>query len=456
MFRILSCCLLAVLFGCGGSMVTAQTIVGGGGSSVWVGGSPVQTQIVLGSDGTSYVGVWVDAPDLPAVAERAPMSLALVIDTSGSMSGEKIVHAKIAAVSMVERAQDGDIVSLYGFANNVVQYAAPTVINRSTRSALIRTIDQQVHAGGGTNMYGGLQAGIQGLSGTPSSHAIRRLMLISDGHANVGPSDPYSLSNLAVQGTEVGAQVSAIGVGVGYSESLLSTIAVRTAGRLYHLSQPHQMASILERELVLLGQTVATNAFIEVIPASGVTIIEGLSMGTQMQGQRLRIPLGALYSGQRRQVLFRARLATAQAGQSPLGTLRLVYDADEAGRPAVEQNVALTYQVTRNAAQAQSSRVPRVAGMVADYEGTQQQLAAVAMLNRGESQAAARTLSGGAARMRAAADAAPPDSEERSSLRQRARALDTMAGRARSAPSPAAAREQALENNDMAMEAEGF
>ena len=281
----------ALLLGCASEVaaqrtrVTVRTTTGGtaAASTGWLGGSALRTRVVVGADGQTYVAVWVDAPtDVPnQPTERAPMAVSLVVDTSGSMSGAKIEQARLAAASLLETLQDGDVVSIYAFSNQVMAVAPPTVVGPNTRASLM-TRAQSLYAAGGTNMYGGVSAGIQSVSSAPSSHAVRRVFLISDGHANIGPSDPGSLGVLAGNGTEYGVQVTGIGVGLDYDENTLGALAVNSSGRLYHLEHPAQMASILEREVQLLGQTVATGAFIEVIPAPGVRILEGVSTGTRI------------------------------------------------------------------------------------------------------------------------------------------------------------------------------
>ena len=71
--------------------------------------------------------------------------------------------------------------------------------------------------------------------------AVRSAMKIClDGRANVGPSSPEALGDLAARGTEDGVQVSAIGVGLDYDERTLGELARRSSGRMYHLEEPSQ------------------------------------------------------------------------------------------------------------------------------------------------------------------------------------------------------------------------
>ncbi|MBC7173005.1 MAG: VWA domain-containing protein, partial [Polyangiaceae bacterium] len=308
--------------GCGASPASVSAQPGGGGPG-FIGGSPVQTQIVVGANGETYVGVWIDAPGGAPTRQRPPMAVSLVIDTSGSMSGEKIVYARQAAASMIETLADGDIVSVYAFESGVTEIAPPTMIGSGTRGMLIQRV-QTLTAVGGTNMFDGLSAGIARAAQAPPSHPLRRVVLISDGQANIGPSDPGTLGNLAARGSEHNLQVTAIGVGYDYDETTLGAVAVRSAGRLYHLGHPAQLAQILEQEVHLLASTVATNAYIEIIPAPGVVIIEGVSLGAELQGNRLRVPLGNVFAQQRREILFRARVDTSRPGDRGLATARFV------------------------------------------------------------------------------------------------------------------------------------
>lgn len=455
MRRWISMVVLA-LMGCGASpagVVGAQPQQGG-----VLGGSPAQTHIVVGADGETYVGVWIDAPVGPRAQRRAPMAVSLVIDTSGSMSGEKIAYARQAAGSFIETLADGDIVSVYAFESGVTEIAPPTMVGPGSRGMLMQRV-QMLQAVGGTNMFDGLTVGIARVSQAPASHPLRRVVLISDGQANIGPSDPGTLGDVAARGSEGNLQVTAIGVGYDYDETTLGAIAVRSAGRLYHLGHPAQMASILEQEVQLLASTVMTNAYIEIIPAPGVVILEGVTLGAQLQGNQLRIPVGNVFAQQRREVLFRARVDTSRPGDHALATARFVYDVPgHAGTPRTE-TARLAYNVTGDARVASRSAAPRVQAMVATHEAAQQQLQAAAALNRGDGRAAVVALDRAEQRLRAQAAAAPAAAPERARLVQQAERVQQQRRAAEGAATsgaPAAGRAAALEVQSEAMDAYGY
>ena len=453
---------LAAALGCGGGVdtavaqttrVTVSSSGGDGGATSWVGGAPVRTRVVVGADGETYVGVWIDAPEREGSSDRPPMALSLVVDTSGSMSGDKIQNARIAASSLLETLQDGDMVSIYSFDNGVREIAPPTVIGANSRTALMQSV-QYLHAGGGTNMYAGVQIGVNRLASAPATHSVRRLVLISDGHANIGPSDPGSLGNLAANATEYAVQVTGIGVGLDYDENTLGALAVRSSGRLYHLEHPYQMATILQQEVQLLASTVATDAVIQIVPGPGVTILEGVTTGSRLDGTTLAIPLGSVYAGQRREILFRARVDTTRTGDRNLATARFVYNDTDGDRARRTQEVAVGYEVTRDTVAARGSAEPRVQAMVSNYRAAEAQRQAAVALNSGNRAEAERQYEFAEAALIDGAAVAPV--EQREVMQDRLESVRSTRRRARSAATPAAARGAALESYDAALAAEGY
>jgi Ca-activated chloride channel family protein len=437
------CALLAGLFA---TPALAQT--------TWVGGSPHHTQVLVGGSGDTWVGVWIDVPStaVPQVHARAPMAVSLVVDTSGSMAGEKIQHARMAAASLLESLSDGDVVSIYAFSSGVTEMAPPTLVSAASRGMLLARV-QQLEAQGGTNMWDGMQAGIARMGQAPPTHPVRRIFLISDGQANIGPSDPGSLGNLAANATEHGTQITAIGVGYDYDQTTLGAVAVRSSGRLYHLGQSHQMATILQQELQLMARSVALNAYLEIVPAPGVTIVEGATTGVRMESGHLRLPLGAMHGGQRREVLFRARVDTSQLGGRPLATARLVYETPSS-RQAQVQTTQIQYQVTRDRTAHEASVAPRVLAMVVDHEAASAQQRAATLLAEGRQQQAVVVLEEAERRVQQAAAAAPAPARER--VQQRAGSLGRATTATRAADSAPAQRARSYELADEAMEAQGY
>ncbi len=420
----------------------------------WLGAAPLSHTMLRGGDGATHLGVWVDVPrDAAGDVPRPPLAISLVIDASGSMAGEKIRHARMAASRLVDSLSDGDVVGLYTFADRVQEIALPTTVGPDSRRHLLRMISE-VRSGGSTALHAGVATGQRELRRVSTqSHPIRRVLVISDGLANVGPSRPEDFAHLARQGAHEGIQVSAIGVGLDYSEHTLGALALNSEGRMYHLEHSEQLASILDSELNLLSQTVALNAVVELSPSAGVTL-EGLEVGrAEHVGRRLRIPLGALYAGQERELLVRARVSTEAGDIRELASVRLTYDLADRSRSA-DQQVVLRYGVSDDTGAVEASYDSRVESLLASHRAAEKQERAAEMLNRGESQQAALVLEEAEADLQIAVQKAPALKKGR--LREARRKVGRRKVKAAAARTRAESRGQALEAYDDAMGLRGY
>ena len=90
-------------------------------------------------------------------------------------------------------------------------------------------------------MFEGLELAEMHVAQAGRDHPVRRIVMISDGQANVGPSSPLALGELAQRSLSLGAQVTSLGVGLDYDERTLDAIAERTSGRLFHVGDPREM-----------------------------------------------------------------------------------------------------------------------------------------------------------------------------------------------------------------------
>lgn len=428
----------------------------------WVGAAGDSDFMLSGSNDT-VLGVWVDVP-AAAQGARAPADVALVIDTSGSMAGPKIENARLAARELVEKLTDGDILSIFTFSDAAQERVPPLVLTRENRPALLRII-ANLEPLGGTNMFEGLRWAEHRVQQSPATHTVRRVVMISDGMANVGPSSPDVLGALAARGADGGVQVSAIGVGSDYDEHTLNALAVRSSGRLYHLEQPREMTAILDREIGLLQTTAATGAFIEIVPAPGVDILgaDGVRLDRRAGGAA-QIPLGTMFGGQHREMLLHVRVNAAGVGEGgrALASVRLhFHDPSDSGLERVQEVVA-RYQVTADQKLVEAHANDRTRTIAATQQAAQITIAAAQQLNDGRFGEADQQLAAAETQLKAAASRARNEGD-----RQRVMAAATHISKARaaaqvdaaappSAARPAAARARALDVNAAGMKAMGF
>lgn len=367
-------------------------------SRTWIGAGAESDALLVGNEETT-LGVWVDAPEAPVAREHAPVDLALVIDTSGSMQGAKIENARAAAKTLIENLKDGDIVSVDRFDDEAKPVVAPTKIDVESRPRIERVIDT-LGTGGSTNLFDGLALGESHVARAPDTHNVRRVVVISDGQANVGPSSVAELGLLAERGVRFHAQVTSLGVGNDYDEKTLNALAIRSSGRLYHIDQPEEMAGMLKHELDLLQSTVASDAFVEIVPAPGVQILaaDGIRGDLNSDGS-MRIPLGALFGGQHREALVRVRVNdTARDANAdgaitkPLASVRLHFrDPEEGDLERIQETVAKVSwtkdpNVVANHANAKTQSIMAV------QEAAQLEMAAAQSVNQGNFGAADSSL----------------------------------------------------------------
>ncbi|MEZ4467884.1 MAG: VWA domain-containing protein, partial [bacterium] len=212
--------------------------------------------VLRSGDGTAWLSVLITPADGPRA--RPPVALALVIDTSGSMEGEKLEHARFAARRLAEALGPDDEVAVVAFASEV-----RVVSPRAPVAAPLFTLIDGLQATSSTALHGGLVAGLKALEGAAPG-AVRRLILISDGQANVGPSTAEAI--LAALPPDAGATLSTLGVGTDYDAQVLTTVAEHGRGGFYHLTDPVQLAGIVQAELDQARAVAGREAVITVVP----------------------------------------------------------------------------------------------------------------------------------------------------------------------------------------------
>lgn len=424
----------------------------------WVGAAGASDFVMAGVSET-VLGVWIDVPSATQ-KKHAPASVALVIDVSGSMAGPKIENARSAARALVEKLADGDIVSIHTFSDEARERVPPTLLDRSSRATLARVIDS-LEPTGGTNLFDGLRLGESRSFTAPATHPVRRLVVISDGVANIGPSTPEILGELASRGAESGIQVTAVGVGIDYDEHTLNALAMRSNGRLYHISEPRELSAMLESEIGLLQSTAATNAVLEVVPAPGVQIlgVDGLRTEWGPSGA-LRFQLGTMFGGQHREMAIRVRVTAQVDGAHPLASVRFHFRDPADGNLDRVQEVVARYQVTSDHVALEQHMNAKTQTIVSTQEASRAALAAADSLNKGSYESAEKDLAIAENKLRASAVTASTVADKTRVLAAASKIADVRVKTRAAAAAPPAAkpamRAPALDVNAAAVRASGF
>lgn len=220
----------------------------------------------------SLFALFTFTPPKMKEVERAPLDLALVLDHSGSMAGQKLDHVRKSCVKLVELLKDTDSVSVVIFENQVTVVAPPTKCTPDGKTELIRRINQ-VQSAGGTNLSGGLFKGLEFVAGAKEG-VVRKCLLFTDGQANDGVTNPEQLAKLALEMRQ-GTGISTFGYGDGYNADLLAKLAQN--GGTYFIDTPDKILTAFGTELGGLISTFGQNVEMRLHPGEDVEIEEVLN-----------------------------------------------------------------------------------------------------------------------------------------------------------------------------------
>ena len=213
------------------------------------------------------------APEVHFV--RPPINLGLVLDHSGSMStGKKMAHAREAAVFAVQQLQPTDRVSVTIF-DDTVETIVPNT-PATDRAGIIRLL-QGVQPGGSTALHAGWAEGGDQVGRHRIAEGLNRVILLSDGLANVGLTDPNAIAAevKAMSRKQVGT--TTMGVGSDYNEDLMEAMATSGDGNYYYIEDPRQLPDIFQTELQGLMATSGQKVSLGLEPQNGVTVSDVLN-----------------------------------------------------------------------------------------------------------------------------------------------------------------------------------
>ncbi|MGJ8656048.1 MAG: VWA domain-containing protein [Akkermansiaceae bacterium] len=274
-----------------------------------------QKPLISSTEKHAYVLLRLSSAKSNAPQAHKKLNLSLVIDRSGSMSGQKIIDARNSAIQMLKQMRDGDTVSVVSYSNDFTVNVEPTVINEITRNK-IEAIIHTISDGGGTNLSEGMINGINCVTKNKDKAQVNRVLLISDGNANAGIKDPAKLNKIAREALQNGIVITTLGLGVDYNEDLMTGIADNGGGNYYFIEESNKITETLNQEISQMASTVGKDLQLKTSIPQGMKLDKVYGWIAQHQAQAVRVPLGEIFSGQTRAILCRINFpAQLQNGQ---------------------------------------------------------------------------------------------------------------------------------------------
>ncbi len=339
---------------------------------------------------------------------RPPVNLGFVLDRSGSMGGSnKLGLAKQAVLEAIHRLDVEDRFSVVTYDNEIDVAVASTTASSGARSRAASDLGR-TEARGSTNLHGGWLAGCEQVAAGMQAAGVNRVLLLTDGLANVGVVDHDELGRLTGELRDRAITTSTFGVGTDFDESLLQGMADAGGGHFYFIGDVNQMRDHITSEVGETLEVVAREVVLELVVPDSVHV-ESLSPFRIEGGSgRVRVQVGDMVSGQVISIVLRVTFDYGDIGRE-VGVSVRVADRDgafAAAEPALEP-VTVTWRYGDHDENDHQSRDRDVDRVVARLFAERAKQEAVRLNRAGRFDEAGRVLDGVRKRVAAYAGSDP-------------------------------------------------
>lgn len=349
-----------------------------------------QSVLAAGKPATVYLRLSLKSLAGPKRERRTPINAAIVIDRSGSMQGDRIDAAKEGARVALKRLSSDDKVALVAY-NHGVDVLSPAAPLRDSREKLIDAIDG-LRAEGTTALHAGVKEGGRQVEEYLSENSVNRVILLSDGLANVGPSSPGDLAELGRKLASKGISVSTIGLGLDYNEDLMQRLAAASDGNHVFVERPSDLAEIFDREFGDALSVSARDITIIIECKAGFTPKRILGRDGTIAGDKITLKLNQLQAENERYVVVELASADAHGeGAADVANVRVAYtDLDSGKAGSVEAKSAVRF--SSNAKEVEDGLNKPVMSQVTQQIATENSEQAVELRDKGDIDGARKVL----------------------------------------------------------------
>ncbi|HET8627107.1 MAG TPA: VWA domain-containing protein [Thermomicrobiales bacterium] len=304
-------------------------------------------RLVPDGGGRRFLRLTVRAPRGLPPASRKPLNLAFVLDRSGSMAGDKLRLVKEAVAFGLGQltAEDRAAVVIY---DESVETLAPSRPMTGANRARATLALGAVREGGSTALGEGWLTGCRLVAAAGAELDgpwLTRCLLLTDGLANVGLTDPRELVGHATALRRRGVTTTTLGVGADFDEQLLNGLAEAGGGNFYFIEHARQIPDFFRGELGELLTVVAERVTVTLTLPPGARGEVLNDYPCERAGKTFTIEVGNVSAGEEKHILIALRCDPGDVGADlPLAaTLRYRGAADGADGGATLATLALRY-----------------------------------------------------------------------------------------------------------------
>lgn len=279
---------------------------------------------VIAEGAESQIDVLVNFSSGEATVARRPLNLSLVLDRSGSMGGSPLRHAIGASKKLVDRLTPEDTLSVVIYDDSIDTILPPSKVEDQKA---IKALIDKVRAGGITNLHGGWAKGCQHVKDKASKGTINRVLLLTDGQANVGETNTSKLIDYAAAESKNQVVTTTLGFGNYFNEDLLIGMADASGGNFYFIQATADAAEVFDIEVEGLATLLTRNLRVTFEPGPGVELVEVLNnYGVASGPGGSEIQVGEVYGSEPRPLHMILKVNAGAGAEASLGTLRWTYD----------------------------------------------------------------------------------------------------------------------------------
>lgn len=331
---------------------------------------------------------------------QMPLNLSLVLDHSGSMSGQKLRNLKEAAKLILDQMQPHDYVSITVF-DDLVELVSPSQPVNDAQQ--LKALVDGIKDGGGTEMSGGMRVGLAELKKAIDPSRVSRMLLLTDGQTF---GDEEVCEALAAEAGSLNVSITALGLGSDWNSELLDVIAQKSGGKSDFIDTPDKIHEHFQSTLQSMQATVVNNTQLLLRLVKGakpkkawrvIPMIAELNQKA-LSERDVQLYLGELEKDQGQAIVVEMLLPPRQAGRYRIAQAEITYDvpANNLVGQKERQDLLMTY--TTDAAMLKQY-VPRIMNLVEKVTAFKLQTRALDEAQKGNIRGATQKLRAVATRL---------------------------------------------------------